>query len=37
MNRFRQLGCSACNGDIKRHRALLNMLLHEKPQIESRE
>src|ERR1700675_4482685 len=33
MNKFRQLGFIEYNGDIKVNRALLNMLLHEKPQI----
>jgi CRP/FNR family transcriptional regulator, cyclic AMP receptor protein len=37
MNKFRQLGFIEYNGHIKVHRALLNMLLHEKPQIESHE
>jgi CRP/FNR family transcriptional regulator, cyclic AMP receptor protein len=36
MNRFRQLGLIQYNGDIRVHRSLLNMLLHEKPQIESK-
>jgi CRP/FNR family cyclic AMP-dependent transcriptional regulator len=35
MNKFRQLGFIEYNGDIKVHRSLLNMLLHEKPQIGS--
>jgi CRP/FNR family cyclic AMP-dependent transcriptional regulator len=35
MNKFRQLGLIQYNGDI-RVRSLLNMLLHEKPQIESK-
>jgi CRP-like cAMP-binding protein len=39
MNKFRQLGFIEYNGDtkgaIKVHRSLLNMLLHEKPQIAS--
>jgi CRP/FNR family transcriptional regulator, cyclic AMP receptor protein len=33
MNKFRQLGFIEYNGDIKVNRSLLNMLLHEKPQI----
>ncbi len=33
MNKFRQLGLIEYNGDIKVHRSLLNMLLHEKPGI----
>jgi CRP/FNR family cyclic AMP-dependent transcriptional regulator len=35
MNKFRQLGFIEYNGDIKVHRSLLTMLLHEKPQIGS--
>jgi predicted XRE-type DNA-binding protein len=34
MNKFRQLGFIDYNGDIKVHRSLLNMLLHEKQQME---
>jgi CRP/FNR family transcriptional regulator, cyclic AMP receptor protein len=37
MNKFRQLGLIEYNGDIKVNRSLLNMLLHEKPQIASEE
>jgi CRP/FNR family transcriptional regulator, cyclic AMP receptor protein len=37
MNKFRQLGFIEYNGDIKVNRSLLNMLLHEKPQIASPE
>ena len=37
MNKFRQLGFIEYNGEIKVHRALLNMLLHEKPRIEPEE
>jgi CRP/FNR family transcriptional regulator, cyclic AMP receptor protein len=33
MNKFRDLGLIEYNGDIKVNRSLLNMLLHEKPQI----
>src|SRR5450755_3569565 len=33
MNKFRQLGFIEYNGEIKVNRSLLNMLLHEKPQI----
>jgi CRP/FNR family cyclic AMP-dependent transcriptional regulator len=33
MNKFRQLGFIEYNGDIKVHRSLLNMLLHERPEI----
>src|SRR3984957_8451738 len=35
MIKFRQLGFIEYNGDIKVHKSLLSMLLHEKPQIES--
>jgi CRP-like cAMP-binding protein len=35
MNKFRQLGFIDYNGEIKVHRSLLNMLLHEKPEIKS--
>jgi CRP/FNR family transcriptional regulator, cyclic AMP receptor protein len=37
MNKFRQLGLIDYNGDIKVHRTLLNMLLHDRPAIESRD
>jgi CRP/FNR family cyclic AMP-dependent transcriptional regulator len=37
MNKFRQLGLIEYNGDIKVNRSLLNMLLHEKPQIASQD
>jgi CRP/FNR family cyclic AMP-dependent transcriptional regulator len=37
MNKFRQLGLIEYNGDIKVHRSLLNMLLHEKPEIKPRD
>jgi CRP/FNR family transcriptional regulator, cyclic AMP receptor protein len=37
MNKFRQLGFIEYNGAIKVNRSLLNMLLHEKPQIASQE
>jgi CRP/FNR family cyclic AMP-dependent transcriptional regulator len=33
MNKFRQLGFIQYNGEIRVHKSLLNMLLHEKPQI----
>jgi DNA-binding IclR family transcriptional regulator len=33
MNTLRDLGFIEYNGDIKVNRSLLNMLLHEKPQI----
>jgi len=36
MNKFRQLGFIQYNGDIRVHKSLLNMLLHEKPQIASK-
>jgi CRP/FNR family transcriptional regulator, cyclic AMP receptor protein len=36
MTKFRQLGFIDYNGDIKVNRSLLNMLLHDRPQIESR-
>jgi len=35
MNKFRQLGFIEYNGEIKVHRSLLNMLLHEKTEIRS--
>jgi CRP-like cAMP-binding protein len=39
MNKFRQLGLieydSNTKGDIRVHRSLLNMLLHERPQTET--
>jgi CRP-like cAMP-binding protein len=37
MNKFRQLGFIEYNGDIKVNRSLLNVLLHEKPQIGSQD
>ena len=33
MNKFRQLGLISYNGHIEVHRSLLNVVLHEKPQI----
>ena len=33
MNRFRDLGLISYNGKIEVHRSLLNLVLHEKPQI----
>ena len=36
MNKFRQLGLIEYNGDIKVHRSLLNMLLHEKLEMPKR-
>jgi CRP-like cAMP-binding protein len=35
MNKFRRLGLIDYNGRIEVHRSLLNMVLHERPQIES--
>jgi CRP/FNR family cyclic AMP-dependent transcriptional regulator len=35
MNKFRQLGFIDYNGEIKVRRSLLNMLLHERPEIKS--
>jgi CRP-like cAMP-binding protein len=35
MNKFRRLGLIDYNGRIKVHRSLLNMVLHERPQIEN--
>ena len=35
MNKFRRLGLIDYNGRIKVHRSLLNMVLHERPEIES--
>jgi CRP/FNR family transcriptional regulator, cyclic AMP receptor protein len=37
MNKFRQLGFIEYNGEIKVHRSLLNMLLHEKPDVSPRD
>jgi CRP/FNR family transcriptional regulator, cyclic AMP receptor protein len=37
MNKFRQLGFIEYNGEIKVHRSLMNMLLHDKPQVGSKE
>jgi CRP/FNR family transcriptional regulator, cyclic AMP receptor protein len=37
MTKFRQLGFIDYNGHLKVHRSLLNMLLHERPQIGSRD
>lgn len=33
MNKFRRLGFIDYNGDIKVHRSLLNMVLHDQPKI----
>jgi CRP-like cAMP-binding protein len=35
MNKFRRLGFIDYNGDIKVHRSLLNMVLHDQPTIET--
>jgi len=35
MNKFRQLGLIEYNGNIEVHRSLLNVVLHEKPQIKT--
>jgi CRP-like cAMP-binding protein len=35
MNKFRKLGLISYNGHIEVHQALLNLVLHEKPHIES--
>ena len=35
MNKFRRLGLINYNGRIEVHRSLLNMVLHERPEIES--
>ena len=35
MNKFRQLGLISYNGHIEVHRSLLNVVLHEKPEIRS--
>jgi CRP-like cAMP-binding protein len=34
MNKFRRLGLIAYNGNIEVHRSLLNLVLHEKPEID---
>ena len=36
MNRFRKLGFIEYNGKIEVHKSLLNMVLHEKPEIKTR-
>ena len=33
MNKFRQLGFIQYNGDLEVHNSLLNVILHDKPQI----
>jgi CRP/FNR family transcriptional regulator, cyclic AMP receptor protein len=35
MNKFRQLGFINYNGDLEVHNSLLNVILHDKPQIAS--
>jgi CRP-like cAMP-binding protein len=35
MNKFRRLGLIDYNGHIEVHRSLLNVVLHEKPEIDS--
>jgi CRP-like cAMP-binding protein len=35
MNKFRRLGLIDYNGRIEAHRSLLNLVLHEKPEIRS--
>jgi CRP-like cAMP-binding protein len=35
MNKFRKLGLIAYNGQIEIHRSLLNVVLHENPEIRS--
>jgi CRP-like cAMP-binding protein len=35
MNKFRKLGFISYNGGIEVHRSLLNVVLHEKPEIKS--
>lgn len=35
MNKFRRLGLISYNGHIEVHRSLLNLVLHEKPEIRS--
>jgi CRP/FNR family cyclic AMP-dependent transcriptional regulator len=37
MNRFRKLGFIEYNGKIEVHKSLLNMVLHEKPEIKERD
>ena len=36
MNKFRQLGFIEYNGSLKVHSSLLNVLLHEQPQLKER-
>ena len=35
MNKFRKLGLIDYNGHIEVHRSLLNVVLHEKPELRS--
>ena len=37
MNRFRKLGFIEYNGKLEVHKSLLNMVLHEKPEIKERD
>ena len=37
MNKFRDLGFMSYNGSIKVHSSLLSVLLHDKPQIKTRD
>ena len=37
MNKFRKLGFISYNGGIEVHSSLLNMVLHEKPEIKKQE
>lgn len=37
MNKFRQLGFIRYNGDLEVHNSLLNVILHDKPQIQTRD
>jgi hypothetical protein len=36
MNKFRRLGFISYNGDLKVHSSLLNVVLHDDPQIKNR-
>jgi len=33
MNKFRELGFINCNGSLEVHNSLLNVILHDKPQL----
>ena len=37
MNKFRKLGFIEYNGKLEVHKSLLNMVLHEKPEIKTRD